>query len=252
LPDYSTFANNYAQQLGLSSTHIGSDASGLSPDTTSTPTDMVKLGEIAMNNPVIAQIVGLKTASGLPVVSSVKNVNQLLGVDNIIGIKTGNSDQAGGVFVSASTTSVGGRQVTVVTALANAPTLYDAMYDSLPLIKSAQANFLDVPAVIQDNVVGSYILPWGGSVAILAKNNLSTETWQGTDLKINVNLNKVSTKAIANQQVGTITVQQTPFSTSQTSPAILQKAIPKPPIWWRILHPKGFLSSDSGLAGFKL
>ena len=62
---YASAANSYLTQLGLTKTHIGSDASGFDPGTTSTPTDLVKLGEAVMQNPVLASIVDQSTASGI-------------------------------------------------------------------------------------------------------------------------------------------------------------------------------------------
>jgi D-alanyl-D-alanine carboxypeptidase (penicillin-binding protein 5/6) len=245
LSAYSTYANTYAKQLGLNSTHIGSDASGFNPSTTSTPADLVRLGEDALKNPILAQIVSQKTAAGIPVVGTIKNVNQLIGMDNIDGIKTGNSDQAGGVFISSSTTEVGGKQVTLVTALANAPTLYDATYDSLPLITSAQKNFADVNSIDADSIVGSYTMPWGGSVAAIAQKTVTTESWKGTTVGVNLKLNKILTTTQAHQVIGSVIVQKTPFTSQQSTTITLESAIPKPPIWWRLIHPKGLFTANS-------
>ena len=54
-----------------------------------------------MQNPVLAGIVNESTTSGIPMVNDISNVNNLLGTYNIVGVKTGNTDQAGGVFVGA-------------------------------------------------------------------------------------------------------------------------------------------------------
>ena len=93
-----------------------------------------------MQNPVLAQIVSQPTASNIPVVNTVKNVNFLLGSNGIVGIKTGNTDQVGGVFISASRITVNTKPVVIVTAFTNAPSLFEALQDSVPLVQSAQAN----------------------------------------------------------------------------------------------------------------
>ncbi|HYH36522.1 MAG TPA: serine hydrolase, partial [Candidatus Saccharimonadales bacterium] len=121
LEAYAAYANEYIKQLGLHDTHVGSDASGLAPDSTSTAQDLVKLGKVAMQNPVLAEIVGQSTAK-LPIVNDVKNVNFLLGTDNIVGVKTGNTEEAGGVFVGAARVNINGKPVTIVTAVAGSPT----------------------------------------------------------------------------------------------------------------------------------
>ena len=60
----------------------------------STPTDLLKLGMVAMQNAVFAEIVAMGQAS-LPVAGTVYNVNRLLGTDGILGIKTGSGFDAG-------------------------------------------------------------------------------------------------------------------------------------------------------------
>jgi D-alanyl-D-alanine carboxypeptidase (penicillin-binding protein 5/6) len=242
---YDVYANNYAQQLGLTKTHIGSDASGFNPDTTSTATNLVVLGEAALKNPVLAQIVAQKSATGIPIVGTVKNVNQLIGVDNIIGIKTGNSNQAGGVFISASKTTIAGQDVTIITALAKANTLYDAMYNSIPLITSAQVNFADSTAVKSGTTVATYKLPWGGSVGVTSENSVKTESWKGSPVKVSLNLHTISATSKAKQMVGLVTAQKTPFSGTQVSSLLLKVSIPQPPFWWRLIHPKGIFVSKS-------
>jgi D-alanyl-D-alanine carboxypeptidase (penicillin-binding protein 5/6) len=234
---YTSYANSYVSQLGLNATHIGSDASGFAPDTTSSAHDLVKLGEIAMQDPVLAQIVGQPAASGLPIVNNVKNVNSLLGTGNIIGVKTGNTDQAGGVFVAAARTTVNNKQVTVVTAVLGSPNLFTAMKDSLALIQSAQDNFKPVTVVTAGTVAGSYKLPWGGSVQAIADQDLGLDTWAGSKVTAKTKLQSISISSSAGQIVGSLTVQKSAL-TGQKSVAIkLMNGPAKPSISWRLLHP---------------
>jgi D-alanyl-D-alanine carboxypeptidase (penicillin-binding protein 5/6) len=237
LQNYASAANQYLSSLGLVTTHVGSDASGLSPTTTSTAHDMVQIGELVMKDPVLSGIVGQSTASGIPVVGTITNVNMLLGTDNIIGIKTGNSDQAGGAFVSASRTTVNGKQVTVVTALMDSPSLFQAMKDSLPLIRSAQNNFSTTPVVRARSTVGSYTAPWGGSVKAVATNDVSATLWNGSTVSPQVSLKKTDAKTTTHTTIGTVSVPASPFSNRATSPVELQSSPPPPSIGWRLSHP---------------
>jgi len=237
LSAYSTFANGYAAQLGLAHTHVGIDASGFSPTTTSTARDLTRLGEVVMRNPVLAQIVGQNTAAGLPVANNIKNVNSLLGTDNIIGIKTGNTDQAGGVFVGAALAKVNNQTVTVITAVMGQPSLRQAMTDSLPLIQSTQANFSTVTVVPARSVIGRYQQPWGGSVPAVAGRQLAGSTWNGDSLAAAVKLNNsVPGKASAGQTVGSLTIPRSAFAGQQSVPVKLVAAPSKPPLRWRLLH----------------
>jgi serine-type D-Ala-D-Ala carboxypeptidase (penicillin-binding protein 5/6) len=240
LDAYKAAATDYLTQHGLTATHIGSDASGFSPGTTSTADDLVKLGTLAMQNPVLAQIVNQSTAIGIPVAGTIKNVNFLLGSDGIIGIKTGNTDQAGGVFVSASRIPVNGKPVTIVTAVVDQPSLLDAMKSSQSLIQSAQTNFKPARVVTAGAAVDSYALPWSnhGNVQAIASQNLTVTTWLGSPTATALAQAKpVPASATAGKTVGTITTEPSPFSSPQQTPLKLQTAIPKPSIWWRFLHP---------------
>lgn len=237
LPNYSTFANKYVQQLGLTETHIGSDASGFAPSTTSTAHDLVRLGELAMQNPILAQIVGQPSAGGIPVVGSVKNVNRLLGTDNIIGVKTGNTNQAGGVFISASRATVNNKPATIITALAGTPTLAQALTDSLPLIQSAQANFKPVSVIQAGSVVGYYQLPWGGTLPVIASGSLNLEAWNGSLIPVTVKLDTVRDSAQTGQTVGQVTAPASILAGQQSVPATLQTAPTAPSPLWRLLHP---------------
>lgn len=237
LDAYSSAANQYLKDHGLTGTHVGSDASGLNPSTTSTAGDMVKIGELVMQVPVLAQIVGQSSASHIPVAGTVNNVNFLLGSDNIVGIKTGNNNQDGGAFVSASRIRLNGKSVTLVTALMGSPTLFQALKDSTPLIRSAQANFKPVTVVNAGIVAGRYVLPWGGSVSAQASQSLTLDGWAGSNIPFTVHLDPINGDSKTGQTVGTITVQKTAFNDKRTVPLKLSATPARPSLGWRLLHP---------------
>jgi D-alanyl-D-alanine carboxypeptidase (penicillin-binding protein 5/6) len=237
LQNYAQAANQFLESEGIVETHVGKDASGFDPSTTSDARDLVKIGQLAMQNPVLTQIVSQSTASGIPVAGTVKNVNFLLGQNGIIGIKTGNTDQAGGVFVSASTTTVNHKPVTIITAVIGAADLWHAMNDSLTLVKSAQANFSTVPVVHAGAVVGSYTLLWGGSVKAVANKTVATTAWNGSNSSPKINLKKIKANTAADSQVGAVSTASSFVSSQASSPITLQSAPTKPPVSWRLMHP---------------
>ncbi len=237
LAAYAQAANKYVANLGLSSTHIGSDASGLAPNTTSTAADLAKLGEIAMQNPVLAQIVGQSTASGLPIVSTVKNVNFLLGTDNIIGIKTGNTDEAGGVFVSASKVTINNQPVTLVTAVVGESTLFTAMKSSLTLVRSAQANFKPTTIVKAGTVIGSYQQPWGGRLPAIASKDFTITTWASSPMLVIPQLQPIPANTKAGHVIGRLQLPASALNSEQSMPVQLKTTATIPSAWWRLIHP---------------
>jgi len=236
LPAYSEFANKYVEKLGLLDTHVGSDASGLAPDTVSTAQDLVKLGEVAMRNPVLKQIVSQQIAA-LPVVNEVRNVNFLLGTDNIIGIKTGNTDEAGGVFVGAAQKTVNGKQVVIVTTVAGAPSLFAAMKDSQNLIRSAQNNFRPVTIAKDNTLVGTYKVPWGGTVAAETTGSLTTTGWAGSTVTARPELRPIPADTRAGQTVGSVTLPKSGLTDEKSVAVKLKNNPAKPSAWWRLTHP---------------
>lgn len=237
LQTYQQAANQYLEDQGLVTSHVGSDASGLSPTTTSTAHDMVQIGELVMQNPVLSQIVGQPTAAGIPVVGTIKNVNSLLGTDGIIGIKTGNSDQAGGAFVSASKTTANGKPVTIITAVMDAPGLWQAMQESLPLIQSAQANFKPTTVITAGKPVASYKSEWGKTITASAQKSLAMQAWGGSTISAKAKLNPIKPNAEAGQTVGMVTVPKSTFNDQLSATVSLRSAPSKPSVLWRLTHP---------------
>lgn len=237
LKNYTAAANQYLKTQGLVYTNIGKDASGFAPNTKSNAGDLVKIGELVMENPVLAQIVGKTSASKIPVAGKIKNRNLLIGTDNIIGIKTGNTDEAGGVFVSASQTKVNDKTITIVTALMGSKSLIKAMRDSIPLIRSAQVNFKPITVISAGSTLGIYKLPWGGNLKAVADKSLILDTWAGNVVNPEVYLQDLATNGAASQHVGSVVIPESALSDQSSVPIKLQSVPAGPSVWWRLTHP---------------
>jgi len=111
--------NTAASRLGLGSTHYA-DPAGFDQHTVSTAADQVRLAVAALGLPVFASIVALPSAV-LPVAGTVVNYDTMLGVDGIVGVKTGYTHAAGGTMVVAARTTVHGDQVLIVGAVLGVP-----------------------------------------------------------------------------------------------------------------------------------
>jgi D-alanyl-D-alanine carboxypeptidase (penicillin-binding protein 5/6) len=107
--------NTSARSLGLDSTTF-TDPSGLDSGTVSTPADMIRLGEAAMDIPALAQIVAMAQVT-LPLAGLVYNFDADLGQSGIVGIKTGSDSAAGGCFLFESQATVDGKSLTLVGAV---------------------------------------------------------------------------------------------------------------------------------------
>lgn len=233
LPAYRVAAVVEVHSLGLSQTQVGTDASGFLPSTKSTTHDLVLLGEAALQNPVLAQIVN-QTHATLPVAGTVPNVNWLLGEDGIIGIKTGNNNQSGGVYIFAAKYAITPtHSVTIIGALQNTPTLQNALDAGIVLLNSAKRNFSLMNSVVAGQTVGHYSVPWGSSVAAVATRAVPVVAWAQKPPQPVVSLHTIQAPQTTGTTVGTLS---SGGSDPGTTTLVLQQKITSPSWWWRLIR----------------
>ena len=234
LAAYSTAANDYLHIQGINNTHVGSDASGLSPDTLTTASNLVALGKLTLKQPVLSEIVSQTTATNLPLAPLIRNVNFLLGTNGIVGIKTGNSDQAGGVFLGAAKTTVAGKQITLITAVVGTPDLRSALSSSKDLVQSSENSFTTTRVINKGVLVGSYTAPWGEKHTALAAEDIVINNWKGEKIQAKTKLNNMTSGAT---YAGVIKVASTSVQAGKTYPVVLDGEFRAPSVWWRLTHP---------------
>ena len=232
---YLKFANKWLSENNLTNTIVGDDASGYSSASKSTPSELVKIGAMAMRDPALAGIVGQKTAL-IPGVGTVKNYNSLLGTANIVGVKTGNNDDNLGVFIGAAKVSVNGKSTTVISALSGAPNLGRVLRDSGTLLAAAPANFATTTVIKKDSVLGNYRQEDGSMLRAIAASDVNVVTLRGTTVSANVALRPIVVTAKVGQNVGQASVQASEFSGAQSTKILLRDIPNTPSIMQRLLH----------------
>lgn len=115
IPAFVDKMNAQAGRIGLTDTTYG-DASGFSPNSRSTPADQLRLATLALRDPVLAATVKLPFVT-LPVAGTVSSYTPFVGMDGVIGVKSGLTDQAGGCDVLALNPVIGGTHVLVLAAV---------------------------------------------------------------------------------------------------------------------------------------
>jgi D-alanyl-D-alanine carboxypeptidase (penicillin-binding protein 5/6) len=228
-------ANNMADTLarwafGLNATTL-SDASGLSDKSVSTAQDLTTLGVQLVKNPVLKEVIAQPTAE-IPVAGTVHNTNWLLGQDGIFGIKTGNTDQAGGCYLFASHRLISGHPVDVVGTVMGAPDLNTAISDSRTLLASVDTGFSLVTPIRHNQVVGVYSSAWGDVVNILAQKDLSVLNWRSRQVVTSITMDTSHNSVKAGQPLGQMTA--TAWGISVTSPLVAQESIKSPSWHWRL------------------
>jgi D-alanyl-D-alanine carboxypeptidase (penicillin-binding protein 5/6) len=227
---YVAYANQMVKQMGLNDTKV-SDASGFSDHTTSTAKDLVKLGIAAINQPTISKIVGLKTAD-VPVAGIINNTNFLLGHDGVVGIKTGNTNKAGGCYLFAAQHTISGNKVTLVGAVLGQPNRDEALGNAKKLIVKSDAGFTKLTIIKRGDILGFYEAPWRATTQAESAKNISVLAWMGSDLQIANHPVPVAANDRAGSKVGTLSVKNGQQNSS--SAILLSNNMPAPSFWWRI------------------
>lgn len=232
MEEYLAQANGFLKRTGFSNTVVA-DATGFSENTVSTPEELIKIGELALANPVIKDIVSQSQAT-IPIAGNIRNVNWLLNSDGVIGIKTGNTEPAGGCYLFAAERTILGRKITVIGAIMSAPDLDTAITDSKKLIVAGDEGFQLTASIRKGETIGTYSPAWGGSVKAVAKTDVSIVSWKGAKVTQRSNLDSLTPPLRSGQVVGFTELS----SANQKSivPAVIQEDIPTPPWQWRLLR----------------
>ncbi|PIS07911.1 hypothetical protein COT78_00995 [Candidatus Berkelbacteria bacterium CG10_big_fil_rev_8_21_14_0_10_43_13] len=233
MENYLAYANKMAADNGWSATHMA-DASGLSDQTVSSAVDLVKIGDKALSHSVLAEIVNQQQAD-LPIAGTVNNYNTILGKDGVIGIKTGNTPEAGGCLLFAVKNATDSDAPVMVGAILGAPSRLTVLRDTTNFIQSNASNFRNINVVKAGNVVGKYETAWGQSIKIIAKDDLNYYTVDNKKITPAITLDKINSSKSKNSEVGTVLVNIN-GQTKSTS-AILNSDLTEPSYGWKLLHP---------------
>lgn len=228
---YVDYANQMVKDMGLQNTTVDG-ASGFADQSLSTATDLLTLAQAALNNPVLADIVSQAQAN-IPQAGTINNVNWLLGSDGVVGIKTGNTDAAGGCFMFAAKRVIQGQNITVIGAVVGDTDLNKALSDSRALIEAGDANF-QLVSVKAGQVFGTYTAPWGASTKAVAQKTTSLLAWKDKAVTIKPSLKNIKSSSAAGTNAGSVKI--TAGTKSASSPLLTQTAIQKPPISWRLFR----------------
>jgi D-alanyl-D-alanine carboxypeptidase (penicillin-binding protein 5/6) len=173
--------NKRAASLHLTHTTFA-DTSGASPNSVSTPSDLMALGMEAMKLDVFAQIVGMPQAD-LPIVGTVYNVDAMLGQSGILGIKTGSGLQSGANFLFAASAPVDGYPVTMYGCVMGQATLARAFAAAKTLIASLESGLHVRRVIARNQAVARYSTPWGGQSDLLSTVDVDLVEWPGMILR---------------------------------------------------------------------
>jgi D-alanyl-D-alanine carboxypeptidase (penicillin-binding protein 5/6) len=200
----------------------------------SSPANLVEIGKLVLANPVLASVVKEKDAV-LPSVGQVSNTNKLLGLNGVIGLKTGTTPEAGACLLFAAEMPVGDSTVTVVGVILGAPN-HKVLNDSiLTLLGTVNSAFHSVTLATPGQEYGSYSTPWGDTTSIVSDAQATAIVWQDTPITLSTTARRL-TSAEAGENVGTLTITVGEQKTDY--PLTTKTALEEPDTAWRLAHPQ--------------
>ncbi|MDQ6746492.1 MAG: hypothetical protein M3010_00085 [Candidatus Dormibacteraeota bacterium] len=245
--------NARALSLGMAQTHFA-DASGFSPDTVSTATDLVRLGRAVLANPGLAELVATAKSPLPPDGAVYYNLDTLLGsTPGWLGIKTGETPSAGACLLyAARSTVVGGGSVLLVGAVLGQPHLGDALASARGSVETAGSGYLAVAwTAAPPALAGDLTTAWGAHAGVrlgalqlgpAAPGEPSAAGVGSSVLRRGDPLEVVSLPAAvgfpleAGARVGTVEVRSPGGRVLVRWPVVVDRPLPGPSLSWRLLH----------------
>lgn len=227
---FASRAHDWLDRHGLHETRIV-EPSGLDPANASTTRDLLALGRIALETPVVADIVAQPSVE-LSRIGELENSNRLLGVSGINGIKTGRLDTHNLLF--SARLDVDGGVVPVVGAVLGAESR-EALFEAvLELAEGVREGFARRALVTAGEEFGHYATPWGARVAAVAARDVELLSWLGTPVAQEVTLLPQRVGA-SSGVVGSVELRV--GHRILTVPLVLEGALEDPGPWWRLANP---------------
>lgn len=204
MENYTKEANAFLKSVGLTNTTV-SDASGFSPRTRTTASDLTKAMSLVMADDVLASIVKLPKVQ-INESTELINTNKILGQDGIVGGKTGNTDEAGSCYVFAAEYKPKDSEATLIYGAVMAQNdMQSAMQSSRQLIVQAKQNLAVTEVSNTGKSLSSIDLPWGESASVVSTQNLSLLRWKSKPLVLKLQTNELQHPLETGKVIGSVT-----------------------------------------------
>lgn len=213
--------------------------SGFDERNVATPEAVVALGELAMRNPVFAEIVGTRSAE-IPGAGTVSNSNEMLGDTGVIGIKTGTLSHWN--LLTAKEVPIGDTTVRVFTSVLGQDDNDARIAATRSLLSDVEKALTEQPVTVPaGTVVGRVTTEWGASADVVTDADTQVVLWNEAiaTTAAEFSLGESTEKGA---KVGTLTTQG-PLDSDATAVS-LSNDVPGPSIWWRLTHPLELFGLD--------
>lgn len=211
--------------------------SGIERENMSTSAEVLRLSQLALAQPVVAEIVAKKETTLPGNDEPVANSNPLINDEGVVGIKTGTFLDSYNL-ATAKQVDLGDETITVVSSVLGQPDAETREAVSRQLITAAEAALQPTTVLDAGTVVASVTTEWGASADIVTADAATLSLWNGAVAATDPELDDVLGKLEA-EQVGTLAVTGS-FATQEIA-LELTDDVAAPSLWWRLTHPLDLL-----------
>lgn len=209
------------------------EPTGIDPANVAPVDQLVDLGRMALEHPVIADIVATANTT-IPGLGALPNTNALLGVDGVDGIKTGTLDGFGANLLFSADYTVGDFELTLIGVVLGGPTHEVIDADIRLLLSSTLNNFSQVEVVSAGEHLASYSTEWGDSSEAVTTDAITLLRWADTPIETRIITEEFRT-ADAGEDVGDVIVTSGPHRVQIDLE--LAQDVHDPGPWWRLTNP---------------
>lgn len=231
-----------AQQLGMTkSSYV--DVTGLDPGSVSSAVDVLHLATVLMRNPTFAQIVAQPSVT-LPVAGTVASYTPYVGKPHVVGIKSGNTTEAGGCDVMAYNVVVAGEPVQIIDVVLNQhsstphpaialnPDVAAAGRAALVLASAAAHHLVAWRVTTRDAQMGTIGWP-ASAVPVVPSASVEVPVFDGLPSTATVvDVPWQSYEVLANQIVAVVSVTSGAFH--GRSQVVAAATLTRPSLWQRL------------------
>jgi D-alanyl-D-alanine carboxypeptidase (penicillin-binding protein 5/6) len=233
MPAFVAKMNAAAKSLGMDQSHFG-DASGVSIFSASTASDILKVAALDMRDPNVQDMVKMPDVT-LPLAGTLRTYTPLLGLQGILGVKSGFTNAAGGCDVVAVVRLVHGVPVLLLAAVTGQQgpnVLALAGLHGLALVNTVDP-LIGTATVLHKGELVARVSAGGHSVSATAASSVTLLTWPGTTAtRVFHSTSHLTDRARRGARVGTVEVSL--GGQSVVVPVVLTQNVPRESLLQRI------------------
>lgn len=225
-------ATDWLARNGLTSMYI-EEPSGLSDNNVGSASDIVRLAKIALEQPLIAEIVA-QSSVDIPGLGEITTTNRLLADAGVLGVKTGTTFPNGYSLAAAKRLDIFGRELIAVAVTLDRPDGEARAADTRAVLEAMALSGQEVALIEQGTPLGTVTSWTGEEIQLLAGEGLTAVLVPGESAKRTIALDGVAAGE-RGSTVGTIRAT-TPAGKSEVS-VVTAAEISEPDFFWRFAHP---------------